>query len=132
MIDEIFKHLLRIILFHQFTNIVAEEKLLDKVGLLKDGAEDDVEGGEAPRLGIEGGVLVLPGVFFGEGIPEAVELLQGHVEDVLHLLHGSVDVTDEEEVADVEHGVAVAKAVQVNPVVVGSGLDDVSRLEVAV
>ena len=132
MIDEIFKHLLRIVLFHQFTYIVAEEKLLDKVGLLEDGTEDDVEGGEAAGQGIEGGVLVLPGVFFGEGIPEAVELLQGHVEDVLHPLHGSVDVTDEEEVADVEHGVAVAKAVQVNPVVVGSGLDDVSRLEVAV
>ena len=61
-----------------------------------------------------------------------MELLQGHVEDVLHPLHGSVDAADEKEVADVEHGVAMAKAVQVNPVVVGSGLDDVSRLEVAV
>ena len=111
--------------------IEAEEKLLDKVGLLEDGAEDDVKGGEATRLCIEGSVVVLSGVFLGEGIPEAVELLQGHVEDVLHPLHGSIDVADEEEVADVEHGVAVTKAVQVNPVVVGSGLDDVSRLEVA-
>ena len=112
--------------------IEAEEKLLDKVGLLEDGAEDDIEGGEATSQGIESGVVVLSGVFLGEGIPEAVELLQGHVEDVLHPLHWSVDVADEEEVADVEHGVAVAKAVQVNPVVVGSSLDDVSRLEVAV
>ena len=40
----------RIILFHQFTNIVAEEKLLDKVGLLEDGAEDDVEDGKAAGL----------------------------------------------------------------------------------
>ena len=54
------------------------------------------------------------------------------MEDVLHPLHGSVDMADEEEVADVEHGVAMTKAVQVNPVVVDSGLDDVSRLEVAV
>jgi hypothetical protein len=38
---------LLIILFHQFTYIVAEEKLLDKVGLLEGGAEDDIEGGEA-------------------------------------------------------------------------------------
>ena len=34
-------------MFHQFTYIVAEEKLLDKVGLLEDGAEDDIKGGEA-------------------------------------------------------------------------------------
>ena len=47
-------------MFHQFTNIVAEEKLLDKVGLLEDGAEDDVKGGEAAGPSIEGGVLVLP------------------------------------------------------------------------
>ena len=37
----------RIILFHQFTNIAGEEKLLAKAGLLEDGAEDDVEGGNA-------------------------------------------------------------------------------------
>ena len=111
--------------------IEAEEKLLDKVGLLEYVAEDDVKGSEATRLDIEGSVVVLSGVFLGEGIPEAVELLQGHVEDVLYPFHGSVDMADEEEVADVEHGVAIRKAIQVNPVVIRSGLDDVSRLEIA-
>ena len=110
--------------------IDAEEKLLDKVGLLEDGAEYDVKGGEATRLGIESSVVILSGVFFGEGIPEAVELLQGHVEDVLHPLHGSIDVADEEEVADVEHGVAIPKAIQINPIVIRSGLDDVTCLEI--
>ena len=124
--------LLRIILFHQFTYVETEEKLLDKVGLLEDDAKNDVKGGEATRLGIEGGVIVLSGVFLGEGIPEAVELLQGHVEDVLHPLHGSVNVADEEEVTNVEHGVAIRKAIQVNPIVIRSGLDDVPRLKVAV
>ena len=109
----------------------AEEELLDEGGLLEYRAEDEVKGGEASGPGVEGSVVVLSGVFLGEGIPEAVELLQGHVEDVLHPLHGSVDVADEEEMADVEHGVAVAKAVQVNPVEILAGLDDVSRLEVA-
>ena len=111
--------------------IDAEEKLLDKVGLLEDSAEDDVKGGEAPRLGIEGSVVVLSGVFLGEGIPKAVELLLGHVEDVLHPFHGGVDVADEEKVADVEHWVTIPKAVQVNPIVIRSGLDDVACLEIA-
>ena len=39
--------------------IDAEEKLLDKVGLLEDGAEYDVKGGEATRLGIESSVVTL-------------------------------------------------------------------------
>ena len=76
--------------------IEAEEKFLYKVGLLEDGAKDDVKGGEATRLCIEGGVVVLSGVFLGEGIPEAVELLQGHVENVLRrclaLCIGSKDI----------------------------------------
>ena len=113
-------------------NIEAEENLLYKVGLLKNDTENDVKGSEATRLCIEIGVVVLSGVFFGEGIPEEVELLQGHVEDVLHPLHRSIDVADEEEVTDVEHGVAIRKAIKVNPIVVGSGLDDVPWLEVAV
>ena len=62
-------------MFHKFTYIVAKEKFLDKVGLLEDGAEDDVEGGEAAGLGIEICVIVLSGIFLGEGIPKAVELL---------------------------------------------------------
>ena len=111
--------------------IEAEEKFLYKVGLLEDGAEDDIKGGEATRLCVEGSVVVLSGVFLGEGIPEAVELLQGHVEDVLHPLHGSVDVADEKEVTDVEHRVAIRKAIQVNPIEIRSGLDDVACLEIA-
>ena len=111
--------------------INAKEKLLDKVGLLEDGAKDDVKGGEATRLRIESGVVVLSGVFLGEGIPKAVKLIQGHMEDVLHPLHGSIDVADEEEVADVKHRVAIRKAIQVNPIVIRSGLDDVACLEIA-
>ena len=111
--------------------IEAEEKLLDKVGLLEYVAEDDVKGGEATRLGIESSVVILSGVFFGEGIPEAVELLLSHVEDVLHTLHGSVDVADKEKVADVEHRVAIPKAIQVNPIIIRSSLDEVACLEIA-
>ena len=65
--------LLRIIVFHQFMNIEAEENLLYKVGLLKNDTENDVKGSEATRLCIEVGVVVLSGVFFGEGIPEEVD-----------------------------------------------------------
>ena len=76
-------------------------------------------------------MVFLSCVFLGKGVPEPMELLRGHVKDVLHLLHVGVYNTNHEQVSDVEHVVAIGKTIQVNPVVVISRQDDVAGLEVA-
>ena len=45
-------------------------------------------------------MVFLACIFFGEGIPEAVELVEGHVEDVLNPLHRCIHLAYLEEVPD--------------------------------
>ena len=54
------------------------------------------------------------------------------MEDVLHLFHGRIHVAYLEKMADVEHRIPVAKAVQVYPVVIAFRYNDVGHTEISV
>ena len=119
-------------MFCQAADVEGEEDFPRQAEFVECVAERHVVAGKACCLTVEVGVVGAAGVGAGEGIPEAVELLLRHVEKPLHILHAGVDVAEHVEVADVEHGVAVAEAVEVDPIVLFAGEDEVAHLEVAV
>lgn len=98
-------------------HVHGEEHLFKESGLDKVGSDNYVQAGELAGESVKFRMVFLAGEFFGKSIPEAAELLLRHVEDVLYLLHRRIDFTNLKQVADVEHRVAVCKAVKVNPVI---------------
>jgi hypothetical protein len=77
-------------------------------------------------------MVIVAGVCFGKGIPEQIELLLCHVENILHLFHGRINIADHIQVADVKHRVSVTESVQVYPEGLVIGQNQVSHIEVTV
>ena len=109
-----------------------EKHLLQKAGLHEEGADDYVQGGKLARKGVKVLVILLARVFPGKGIPEFPQLGLGQMEEAARLLQLGVHVAQHKEVADVKHRVPPRKAVQVNPIVLLAGDDEVPHLEVPV
>ena len=96
------------------------------------GTQDDIHAGEFAAETVECRMVLLSGVFPGKGLPEAMELCLRHVEDPLDLFHGGIYLANLEQVADIEQGIAMGEAVQVYPVGLLSGQEDVAELEIPV
>ena len=77
-------------------------------------------------------VTIFSCVCLCKGIPELMELLQIHVEQVLDTFHWSIDDTQLEQMANIKHGVSISKTIKVYPIAFSTGLDEITHLEITV
>ena len=77
-------------------------------------------------------MVFFPCVLHCKCVPEPVKLFFSHMEDVLNLFHRGIDTAYLVKMADVEEGIAVGEAAEVDPVALAFGYDDVAGLEITV